>query len=123
MANNGEEKPPLQRQTAQDILDQARESFKGQSMSPEQLAKARAKMVEQASEDHLAEAAAFTEEIIRWLNEEWNAREFTPEQRIFSVSLATINFRQHYPEDKGGKEKFDEVSKSAWKYYADNANG
>ena len=92
-------------------------------MDPEKLEKAREKMAEQAGEDHMQEAAAFTEEIVRWLNEEWNAREFSPEQRIFSLSLATINFRQHFPVDKGGKEKFDEISKAAWKYYAENAGG
>lgn len=121
MAND--ERPTHRRQTAQDILAQAKESFQGQQMSDDMLKKAREKMSEQAGEDHMQEAAAFTEDIIKWLNEEWNAREFTPEQRIFSLSLATINFRQHFPEDKGGKEKFDSVSKAAWRYYAENANG
>lgn len=120
MAENG--KPEHRRQTAQDIISQAKDSFNGQKMSPEQLEKARQKIAEQSSGDHMQEAAAFTEEMIKWLNDEWNAREFTPEQRVFSLSLATINFRQHFPEDKGGKEKFDTVSKTAWQYYRDNSN-
>jgi len=96
-------------------------AVKGQSMSSDALAKAQATLTQQAQADHQQEAAAFTEEIIRWLNQEWNDREFTPEQRIFSVALATINFRNHFPDDKGGKEFFDKVSKTAWEYFAANS--
>jgi len=90
-------------------------------MSNESLAKAQETLSQRAQSDHQQEAAAFTEEIIRWLNQEWNDREFTPEQRIFSVALATINFRNHFPVDKGGKEFFDKISKTAWEYFAANS--
>jgi len=93
----------------------------GQSMSNEKLDKAKTVMLEQASKEHQTEAAAFTEEIIAWLNEQWNEREFTAEERIFSIALATVNLRQHFPDDRGGKDFFDAVSKTAWEYYASNA--
>jgi hypothetical protein len=93
----------------------------GQQMSASQRGKAQQEFDTRQSTDAVLEAAGFTEEIIRWLNKEWNEREFTPEQRIFSIALATINFRQHFPDAKGGVAKFDEVSSAAKQYYIKNA--
>lgn len=107
--------------SANEILNGAEQIARRQAMSPAQLDKAAQAFATRQSEDAVLESAAFTEEIIRWLNKEWNEREFTPEQRIFSIALATINFRQHFPESKGGVAKFDEVSGTAKKYYVQNA--
>jgi hypothetical protein len=97
------------------------DQVKGQAMSQEKLDKAQGAISRQSAEEHQIEAASFTEETIKWLNTEWNDREFTPEQRIFSISLALVNFRNHFPEDKGGKEFFDKISKTAWEYFAANS--
>jgi alkanesulfonate monooxygenase SsuD/methylene tetrahydromethanopterin reductase-like flavin-dependent oxidoreductase (luciferase family) len=105
-----------------DLLSQATDQFRGQAMAKDRVEKAQAQRDQTIARDHTAEAAAFTEEIIRWLNNEWNAREFTPEQRIFSVALATVNLRQHFPADKGGTACFDTVAQNAKQYYLDNAN-
>jgi len=109
---------------ADDLLQQAKSSgtqVAGQTMSSGKLDKAKADIAKKSSEEHQLEAAAFTEEIIKWINDQWNDREFTPEQRIFSISLSTINFRNHFPEERGGKEFFDKVSKTAWEYFAANS--
>lgn len=111
---------PEKRLSADEILAQATEKFDGQKMSPEKLEKAQGQRSADIARDHQQEAAAFTEEIVRWLNEEFNAREFTPEQRIFSVALATVNLRQHFPVEKGGTAKFDEVAHEAKQYYLAN---
>lgn len=99
------------------LLESAKEKVPGQTMSAEKLAKAQAILANE--ENDVQAAAKFCEEIIAWLNEEWNERGFTPEQRIFSIALATVNLRQHFPENRGGKEFFDSVSKKAWTYYAE----
>lgn len=104
---------------AKKIMDSATRQIAGQTVTGAQLDKARA-TIANATEDHRAEAAAFTEKTIAWLNDEWNAREFTAEQRIFSVALATINLRQHFPGDRGGKEYFDRVANAAWDYFNTN---
>jgi hypothetical protein len=104
---------------AAQLMQMAGRAVAGQAMKPEALAKAQSRMAEDAAAHDTHEAAAFCEELIAWLNEEWNARSFTPEQRIFSVALATINLRQHFPEERGGKELFDRVSKAAWEYFRD----
>lgn len=104
----------------QDILDRAKDSFKGQQMAPEKVEAERRKMVDKAGVNHQEEAAAFTEEIIRWFNSECNDRELTPEQRVFALALAFINFRESFPADKGGPAKFKEVAQAAASYYTEN---
>jgi hypothetical protein len=108
--------PGAQGDAAQ-LLQMAGRAVAGQVMKPEALAKAQRRMAEDAAAHDTREAAAFCEELIAWLNAEWIARSFTPEQRIFSMSLATINLRQHFPEERGGKDLFDRVSKAAWEYF------
>jgi hypothetical protein len=106
---------------AAQLLQMAGRAVAGQAMRPEALAKAQSRLAEDAAAHDTREAAAFCEELIAWLNAEWNVRSFTPEQRIFSVSLATINLRQHFPEERGGKDLFDRVSKAAWDYFLHGA--
>lgn len=105
---------------AQAILEQAKERFDGQTMDPKKLETARQQMAETAGESDQQEAAAFTEEIIRWFNSECNARDFTPEQRVFALALAFINFREGFPEAKGGAAKFKELAQVAANYYKEN---
>lgn len=107
-----------QRGDANRILEMAKNQVVGQTISAENLEKAQKRIAEEGATNDQQEAAAFCEELIAWLNEQFLAREFTAEQRIFAVSLATINLRQHFPEDKGGKEYFDRISKTAWEYFA-----
>jgi hypothetical protein len=104
---------------AAQLLRMADRAVAGQTMNPTTLAKVQSRMADDAAAHDTGEAAAFCEELIAWLNAEWNARGFTPEQRIFSVALATINLRQHFPEERGGKDVFDRVSKAAWEYFRD----
>lgn len=104
---------------AEKILENATK-VAGQTMSEANQKKAADAIAAKAAEDDIAEAAGFTEEIVQYLNEEWNERGFSLEQRIFSIALATVNLRQHLPVDVGGKDKFDEVAKAAWAYFEAN---
>jgi hypothetical protein len=105
---------------ADKILKGRSVKVEGQTMSEDNRRKAAAAIAAQGAEADILAAAGFTEEIIAFLNKEWNTREFTPEQRIFSVALATVNLRQHYPAELGGKDTFDGVAKSAWEYFDRN---
>lgn len=102
------------------ILEKASTRLPGQAMTDDKRQKAAESIAARAALDDVMEAAGFTEEIIAFLNNTWNERDFTPEQRIFSISLATINLRQHFPDALGGKETFDRVSKEAWEYFDKN---
>jgi hypothetical protein len=109
------------RSSVQAILDAAKSKFPGQKLSEETLKKRSDALLSTAGQDHQQEAAAFAEEIVRWLNEMWNERQFTVEQRIFSLCLADINFYEHFPESRGGKKKFDEVYADAKAYFREQA--
>jgi len=104
---------------AERILAEARatgDRVPGQEMSAENKQKVQERLAS-AAVDHQQEAAAFAEEIVAFLNEQWNDREFTAEQRIFSAALATVNLREHFPAEKGGKEVFDRVAHEAVQYF------
>jgi len=110
---------------AAQLMAQATEKAAGQTMSPEQLKKAEQLHLRQATTLDTEEAATFTEEIVAYLNDVWNERNFTPEQRIFSIALATINLRETVPDKfpdgtPGGTTMFDRVCAAARAYY--NAN-
>lgn len=92
----------------------------GQTISAAARAKAQGNILALAEDHDVLEAAAFTEEIIKYLNDQWNERGFSAEQRVFSVALATINLRQHLPTELGGKEAFDATSRTAWEYFNKN---
>lgn len=114
-----------QRGEADRILAEARaggDRVPGQTMSEESMKKAQERLAN-AANDHQQEAAKAAEEIIDHLNRYWNEREFTPEQRIFSIALATVNLRQHFPADKGGKDEFDRVAYEANKYWHEASGG
>jgi hypothetical protein len=106
--------------TASELLQVVKQHgtrHEGQTMSEAKRAEVAERVAVQAEHEHVLEAAAFCEEAIAWLNEQWNAREFTAEQRIFSIALLTINMRQTFPPERGGKDLFDRVSHEAWDYY------
>lgn len=105
---------------ADKILEKRSGKLAGQSMSDDNRNKASAAIAAAAAEDDTQAAAGFTEEILAYLNEKWNERGFTPEQRVFSIALATVNLRQHFPDSMGGKATFDIVAKTAWEYYDKN---
>jgi hypothetical protein len=90
------------------------------AMSPEQLARAQQVIDASVASDHLTEAAKEAEELVAIMGARWEARGFTFEQMVFSLALATINFRETVPEAKGGKEAFDKVAHEARKYYDAN---
>jgi sulfur relay (sulfurtransferase) DsrC/TusE family protein len=99
-----------------------KEPIKGQTMSQAQLEKAERLRMEQAANIDTTAAAEFTKEIIVYLNQRWIELNFTPEQRIFSLALATIHLRECIPEKfpdetPGGKDMFDRVCVSAREYY------
>lgn len=119
--NNDPRKLFGQKGDADKILEEAKangEQVSGQTRSAESLRKAQERLAG-AETDHMQEAAAGAEDIIAYLNDYWNEREFTPEQRIFSVALATVNLRQNFPKEKGGTDEFDRVAHEAWKYWKD----
>lgn len=104
---------------ADELLKQVKETgvkHDGQQVSPEHLQA----QVERATQASQLEAAAFAEEIIKWLNDEFIARGFDVNQRVFSVALATINLRENLPADKGGKAAFDSIAYSARVYFDEN---
>jgi hypothetical protein len=88
--------------------------------SPESLAAARRIIEANAANEHLLEAAGNAEDLITYMQQEWASRGFSPEQCVFALALATINFREQMPEAMGGKETFDRVAHEARKYYDAN---
>ena len=107
---------------AAQLLAQATERIDGQTMSKERLERAEELRISQATALDIQGAATFTEEIIAYLNLVWNDRNFTPEQRVFSIALATINLREQVPDvfpdgTPGGREMFDRVCNAARVYY------
>lgn len=88
--------------------------------SPENLEAARRMIEAQSMNEHALEAASHAEEIVKWLQEQWGERGFSPEQCVFALALATINFREGMPEKYGGKEMFDRVAHEAHKYVQAN---
>lgn len=111
-----------QRGESAKILETAKERVTGQTMSKTQLEKAERVRAVTVANDDTAAAAEYTEAIVRDLNEAWNDRNFTPEQRVFSLALATINFREHIPEvfpdgTPAGKAFFDRVCGLAREYF------
>ena len=110
---------------AEQLMAQATEKAAGQTMSPAQLEKAAKVRMEQAATLDTLEAATFTEEIIAYLNRVWIERNFTPEQRVFSIALVTVNLRETVPDKfpdgtSGGTEMFDRVCMAARAYYDAN---
>jgi hypothetical protein len=93
----------------------------GQSVSDAKREELVALIAARADQDHRVEAATFCEEIIAWLNEQWTARQFTANQRIFSLALAGFNLRRTFPAEKGGMDFFDRVEDEAWLYFRENA--
>jgi hypothetical protein len=91
------------------------------SRSPENAQRAQRLMEASAMNEHAIEAARHAEEVVTWLQSEWGERGFTPEQCVFALALATINFREGMPEKYGGKEMFDRVASEAKKYYDANS--
>lgn len=88
--------------------------------SPENLATAQKVLEAKTSREHTLEAAGNAEEVIRYLQEAWGERGFTPEQCVFALALVTINFRESTPEKFGGKAMFDRVCGEAKAYYDAN---
>lgn len=88
--------------------------------SPENMEKARRLIEASGMNDHALEAAQNAETIIQLLQAEWGERGFSPEQCVFALALATINFRESMPDKYGGKEMFDRVAHEAHKYYQAN---
>jgi hypothetical protein len=90
------------------------------SRSPENIANAQRLIAADAMNAHSLEAAGDAEEIIRTLNAQWGEKGFTPEQCVFALALATINYREGLPEKYGGKTMFDRVASEARKYFDAN---
>lgn len=101
------------------FLGPDRQAMQGQARTGASL-EAQKKAIERLSTDRVAEAAANTEEIIRLVNATWAEAGFTPEQCVFALCLATINYRDTMPEKHGGKEMFDRVAVEAQEYYDKN---
>lgn len=118
MSDNGKYQGPFGQQgDAQRILESAKTRIPGQTMSKEKQTKVQERIAASAEANDASEAATFCEEIVAYLNDGWNAREFTPEQRIFSIALACVNLREHFPVEKGGKEFFDRICSTAKDYW------
>jgi hypothetical protein len=92
----------------------------GVTRTPESMDAARKVIEAAAANHHLLEAAGNAEDIVSYLQQEWASRGFSPEQCVFALALATINFRETMPESFGGKEMFDRVAHEAHKYYQAN---
>jgi hypothetical protein len=97
-----------------------KEKIEGQKMSAERLARASAMIDEASLTEHQREAAGFAETILEILRAEWADRGFTREQAVFAVALATVNLRETFPEENGGKAAFDEIAAQATAYYRSN---
>lgn len=89
--------------------------------SPEAMAKTLNAIQADAMNNDAIEAARSAEIIIEWLQGEWGEKGFTPEQCVFALALATINFRETVPSEYGGKDMFDRVAGEARRYYDKNS--
>lgn len=101
------------------FLGADRREMPGQAPTDKRMDTAR-QAIEKLAPDRVAEAAANTEEIVRMLGSTWFELGFTPEQCVFALCLATINYRETVPEKHGGKEMFDRVASAARAYYDKN---
>jgi isopentenyl diphosphate isomerase/L-lactate dehydrogenase-like FMN-dependent dehydrogenase len=99
------------------FIAQASMKVDGQATPANLLDAAQAKRAAEVETHDQQEAAQFCEDTIEWMRNEVAVRGLTPEQLFFAVSLVTINLRNHFPQEKGGKELFDSVSKKAWEYF------
>ena len=98
------------------------EKFQG-TRTPEneaRLAQKQAELKTQAEKEAKQEASEEAENIVRTIASRWSERGFTPEQCVWSLALATINFRESIPESFGGKAMFDRVAYEAKQYYDEN---
>lgn len=84
--------------------------------SPANIAKTQA----QAATAELLAAAGSAERLVHELQTQWAAQGFTPQQCIFALALTTINFRDNFPVQLGGKAFFDQVAGEARQYYDAN---
>lgn len=100
------------------------ETFKGERSeeSAEKLAKKQLELQAKATQEAQAEASEEAEHMIRMISARWAERGFTPEQCVWSLALATVNFRESMPEKFGGKAMFDRVAYEAKQYYDANRN-
>lgn len=73
-----------------------------------------------AAETDETAGAADAETIIAYLESMWAMKEMTPQQRIFSLCLVTINYREGVPASFGGKDMFDRCAAEARAYYDTN---
>lgn len=92
----------------------------GVAMSDAQLAKAKRTIEASSMNEHALEAAGYAEEIVKLLTTDAKNRGLSPEQVVFAIALATINYRESAPEILGGKTMFDRVAHEAYLYYTAN---
>lgn len=102
------------------MLEGATVAARNQSMSAKSLEKAAATRAAEVEKHDTAEAAQLCEDTVAWLKDTVQDRGLTPEQMFFAIALVTINIRNHFPTDKGGKELFDATAKRAWEYFERN---
>jgi hypothetical protein len=103
-----------------DVVNDQNKFAENVKRSPESMDAARKTIEAAVANNYLNEAAGNAEDIVSWLQQEWASRGFSPEQCVFALALATINFRETMPENFGGKEMFDRVAHEAHKYYQAN---
>lgn len=100
----------------------SQEKFEGKrtAESAAKLQKKQEELKANADSEARQEASQEAEQMIKLITARWSQLGFTPEQCVWSLALATINFRESVPESFGGKAMFDRVAYEAKQYYDKN---
>lgn len=90
----------------------------GQTQDPDKVEEAMAKARER---DFFKRVGAFTEAINKYVQMYAADHGLSLEEAVAAVYLENCNNRFYYPEDQGGKERFDQVTKEVWEWFKKNA--
>ena len=89
----------------------------GQTQDPEKASRA---MAEAQEKDFFKRVGQCTEAMNKFLKVYANDYGLDPEEIIAAVYLENCNNRFFYPEDKGGKERFDKITGEVWAWFKEN---
>jgi len=90
----------------------------GQKQDPEKAARA---MAEAQEKDFFNRVGACTEALNRFLKVYASDHGLEIEEIIAAVYLENCNNRFFYPEERGGKKRFDKITEEVWAWFKENA--
>ena len=82
--------------------------------------KAAAAMQKAQEKDFFKRVGQCTEELNKFLRVMARDKGLEPEEVIAAVYLENCNNRFYYPEEKGGKKRFDQITSEVWDWFKEN---